>query len=62
MLNVLTSKKYVPYQMLENRHILYQLLTQPDGFLKHIRCYSNALTTIRAFGWRTPTPTYEDPK
>lgn len=60
LLNVVTSKKYVPYQMLENKHMLYQLLTQPDGFLKHIRRYSNALTTTMIYGWRTPT--YEDPK
>lgn len=40
--------------------MLYQLLTQPNGFLKHIRRYSNALTTTMVFGWRTPT--YEDPK
>jgi cytochrome P450 len=60
LLNVTTSKKYVPYQMLENRQMLYELLTQPEGFLKHIRRYSNALTTTMVFGWRTPT--YEDEK
>ncbi|OQD76085.1 hypothetical protein PENDEC_c005G00753 [Penicillium decumbens] len=60
LLNVTTSKKYVPYQMLENRQMLYQFLNQPDNFLQHIRRYSNALTTTMVFGWRTPT--YEDPK
>ncbi|CAP85923.1 hypothetical protein E8E15_004471 [Penicillium rubens] len=60
LLNVTTSKKYLPYQMLENRQMLYQLLTEPEGFLKHIRRYSNALTTTMVFGWRTPT--YEDEK
>ncbi|KAJ5555308.1 hypothetical protein N7535_007747, partial [Penicillium sp. DV-2018c] len=60
LLNVTTSKKYLPYQMLENRQMLYQFLTEPEGFLKHIRRYSNALTTTMVFGWRTPT--YEDPK
>ncbi|OQD83336.1 hypothetical protein PENANT_c017G07768 [Penicillium antarcticum] len=60
LLNVTTSKKYVPYQMLENRQMLYELLTTPEGFLKHIRRYSNALTTTMVFGWRTPT--YEDEK
>lgn len=60
LLNVTTSKKYVSYQMLENRQMLYELLTNPNDFLKHIRRYSNALTTTMVFGWRTPT--YEDPK
>lgn len=60
LLNVNASSKYLPYQLLENKHMLYQFLTQPDGFLKHIRRYSNALTTTMVFGWRTPT--YEDRK
>lgn len=60
LLNVTTSKKYVTYQMLENRQMLYEFLTQPEDFLKHIRRYSNALTTTMVFGWRTPT--YEDEK
>ncbi|CEL03747.1 Putative Cytochrome P450 [Aspergillus calidoustus] len=60
LLNVVTSKNYVPYQMLENKQMLYEFLTQPDDFLKHIRRYSNALTTTMVFGWRTPT--YEDAK
>ncbi|KAL3459690.1 cytochrome P450 [Aspergillus heterothallicus] len=60
LLNVVTSKSYVPYQMLENKQMLYEFLTQPDDFLKHIRRYSNALTTTMVFGWRTPT--YEDQK
>ncbi|OAL31259.1 hypothetical protein AYO20_08314 [Fonsecaea nubica] len=58
LLNVNTSKSYIPYQMLENKQMLYQLLEEPDDFLKHIRRYSNALTTTMVFGWRTPT--YED--
>lgn len=58
LLNVTTSRDYVPYQMLENKQMLYQFLEQPQDFLKHIRRYSNALTTTMVFGWRTPT--YED--
>jgi cytochrome P450 len=58
LLNITTSKEYVPYQMLENKQMLFQLLEQPQDFLKHIRRYSNALTTTMVFGWRTPT--YED--
>jgi cytochrome P450 len=58
LLNITASKSYVPYQMLENKQMLCQLLEQPYDFLKHIRRYSNALTTAMVFGWRTPT--YED--
>ncbi|KAK5211277.1 hypothetical protein LTR47_008000 [Exophiala xenobiotica] len=60
LLNVQAAKSYVPYQVLENKQMLYQLLHQPNDFLKHIRRYSNALTTTMVYGWRTPT--YEDPK
>jgi len=60
LLNVSAAKSYVPYQVLENKQMLYQLLNQPEGFLYHIRRYSNALTTTMVFGWRTPT--YEDKK
>jgi cytochrome P450 len=59
LLNVTAAKSYVPYQMLENKQMLSQFLEQPNDFLKHIRRYSNALTTTMVFGWRTPT--YEDP-
>jgi hypothetical protein len=60
ILNISTAKSYVPYQMLENKQMLYQFLQDPDNFLHHIRRYSNALTTTMVFGWRTPT--YEDEK
>ncbi|KAF9894534.1 hypothetical protein FE257_006419 [Aspergillus nanangensis] len=60
LLNITASKSYVPYQMLENKQMLYELLTEPDRFLYSIRRYSNALTTTMVFGWRTPT--YEDAK
>lgn len=59
LLNVTAAKSYVRYQTLENKQMLYQFLEQPQDFLKHIRRYSNALTTTMVFGWRTPT--YEDP-
>lgn len=60
LLNVVTSKSYVPYQMLENKQMMYEFLTEPERFLYSIRRYSNALTTTMVFGWRTPT--YEDEK
>ncbi|KAJ9645508.1 hypothetical protein H2204_001088 [Knufia peltigerae] len=60
LLNVQSARSYVPYQVLENKQMLYQFLEQPDDFLNHIRRYANALTTTMVYGWRTPT--YEDPK
>ncbi len=60
LLNISAARSYVPYQVLENKQMLYQILLQPNDVLKHIRRYSNALTTSMVFGWRTPT--YEDPK
>ncbi|KAK0732015.1 hypothetical protein B0H67DRAFT_640327 [Lasiosphaeris hirsuta] len=40
--------------------MLYEMATQPEGFLHHIRRYSYALTTTMVYGWRTPT--YKDKK
>lgn len=50
LLNITVSRSYVPYQMLENKQMLYEMLTQPDDFLYHIRRYSNSLTTSMLFG------------
>ncbi|KAG9603021.1 putative cytochrome P450, partial [Aureobasidium melanogenum] len=58
LLNVNVARTYVPYQLLENKQMLYEMLVSPDRCLQNIRRYSNALTTTMIFGWRTPT--YED--
>ncbi|MCJ1364843.1 hypothetical protein MMC16_003960 [Acarospora aff. strigata] len=50
----------VPYQDLENKQMLYEMLEDPTHFLEHIRRYSNSLTTSMVFGWRTTTS--DDPK
>ena len=60
LLNLNVAKQYVPYQMLENKQLLNDLLDTPDDFLEHLRRYSNALTTNIVFGWRTHT--YADAK
>jgi len=60
LLNISAAKSYVPYQVLENKQMLYEMLQQPEKFLENIRRYSNALTTSMVFGWRTHT--YEDEK
>ncbi|KAF2198327.1 cytochrome P450 [Delitschia confertaspora ATCC 74209] len=53
LLNVSAAKSYVPYQMLENKQMLYEILHTPDNVLDAIRRYSNSLTTAMTFGWRT---------
>lgn len=55
LLNQNVAQNYVPYQMLENKQMLNDLLDTHKDFLQHIRRYSNALTTSMVFGWRTPT-------
>jgi len=39
LLNITTSKQYLPYQVLENRQMLFQFLKEPNDFLNHIRRY-----------------------
>ncbi len=55
LLNVQAARSYVPYQVLENKQMLYEILETPARFLDHIRRYSNSLTTTMTFGWRTPS-------
>ncbi|KYG42455.1 hypothetical protein M433DRAFT_545453 [Acidomyces richmondensis BFW] len=60
LLNHNIANKYVPYQMLENKQMLNDLVETPDDFLKHVLRYSNAITTFMVFGWRAST--YDDHK
>lgn len=60
LLNISAAKSYVPYQMLENKQMLYEMVTNPERAMFNVRRYTNALTTTMVFGWRTPT--YEDEK
>lgn len=53
LLNVSSARSYVPYQMLENRQMLHELIHEPDNVLSAVRRYSNSLTTAMTFGWRT---------
>ncbi|KAI1616059.1 putative cytochrome P450 oxidoreductase [Exophiala viscosa] len=55
LLNVTAATRYLPYQMLENRQMLYEILQKPDDIQHHIRRYANSLTTTMTFGWRTPS-------
>jgi hypothetical protein len=52
-LNIKTAVAYIPYQDLENRDMMLAFLDDPDGFLKHVRRYTNSLTTQIVFGFRT---------
>ncbi|KAK0664850.1 Cytochrome P450 monooxygenase yanC [Lasiodiplodia hormozganensis] len=55
LLNVNAAKSYVPYQDLENKQMLVDLLETPDALLQHVRRYSASLTASIVFGWRAPS-------
>ncbi|OJD35711.1 cytochrome p450 [Diplodia corticola] len=55
LLNVNVAKSYVPYQDLENKQMLVELLDDPDSLLQHVRRYSSSLVASIVFGWRTPS-------
>ena len=59
-LNIKTAVAYIPYQDLENKHMLLGLLDQPNNFVSHLRRYANSLTTQMVFGFRTLST--EDPR
>ncbi|KAL2157119.1 hypothetical protein VTH06DRAFT_6407 [Thermothelomyces fergusii] len=60
LLNIAVAKSYVPYQMLENKQMLYEMVTQPERCMYNIRRYSNSQITTIVFGWRSSA--YEDNK
>jgi hypothetical protein len=39
LLNVQAARTYVPYQVLENKQMLSELLDTPDDFVNHMRRY-----------------------
>ena len=39
LLNVQAARTYVPYQVLENKQMLNDLLDTPDNFVNHMRWY-----------------------
>jgi hypothetical protein len=59
-LNIRAARTYVPYQDLENKFLLMDVLETPDLFIDHIRRYTNSLTTQMLFGFRTTS--IDDPK
>ncbi|KAF2827188.1 cytochrome P450 [Ophiobolus disseminans] len=55
--NMRAATTYLPYQDLENKQMLVDLLDSPRNFVEHIRRYSNSLTTQMVFGFRTTSHT-----
>ena len=60
LLGIQRAESYVPYQDLENKQMLFELLTQPDHFLESLRRFATSLTTSMTFGWRTTS--LDDPR
>lgn len=60
VLHVSVAKRYVPYQSLESKQMLHEILDHPEGLLESLQRYSNSLTTQMTFGWRTISN--QDPK
>ncbi|KAH7311321.1 putative cytochrome P450 [Stachybotrys elegans] len=54
LLNVKAAQAFEPYQILENQQMMYEILTDPDNFVQHVRRYSNSLMTTTTFGYRVP--------
>ncbi|KAH3913791.1 hypothetical protein HBH56_094320 [Parastagonospora nodorum] len=54
-LHVNKSAEYVPYQELENKQLLYDILNDPTDLLTHFRRYSSSLVTSVVYGFRWPT-------
>ena len=49
-LNITAANSYVPYQDLENKQMLFDMLELPRRFLENIRRYIMSLTTSITFG------------
>lgn len=58
ILNANTSRKYIPYQDLENKKMLLDVLNEPQSFVSHVRRYTNSITTQMVFGFRTDDPNH----
>ncbi|KAH9890253.1 cytochrome P450 [Xylariomycetidae sp. FL2044] len=52
ILNVKVSRAYVPYQELESKALLDDMLHDPSQFANHIRRYSTSIMTQMAYGYR----------
>lgn len=53
MLHVNAASKYIPYQSLESKQLLSDVMQQPQNILEHLQRYSNSLTAQVTYGVRT---------
>ena len=60
LLNIRVARTYVPYQDLENKAMLMDLLESPAGYYDHVRRYTTSLTTQMDYGFRLKT--MDDPR
>lgn len=59
LLNAKQAVNYVPYQELELKQMLNDMIDRPSRFHDHVRRYSTSLVTTFVFGWRSPS--FSDP-
>ncbi|KAI0873260.1 cytochrome P450 [Hypoxylon argillaceum] len=60
ILNAAATRAYTPYQILESRQMLVDILDSPDHYETHIQRYSNSVTCQMVYGFRTTS--WSDPK
>lgn len=53
LLNIKTAVEYIPYQELELRQMLADMIEDPNNYHDHVRRYSTSLVTSMTFGWRS---------
>ena len=53
LLNIKTAVNYIPFQELELRQMLADLVKRPGKYHDHVRRYSTSLVTSITFGWRS---------
>ncbi|PMD33513.1 cytochrome P450 [Hyaloscypha variabilis F] len=52
-LNGRVADNYIPYQDLETKQLLADLLHQPDDFTYHVKRLTSSLASTIVYGWRT---------
>jgi cytochrome P450 len=55
LLSVKAVKNYDPYQELERKQMLDEILTNPDKFYSSLQRFTTSLTATLLFGWRAPS-------
>ncbi|KAL1999237.1 hypothetical protein VTN02DRAFT_4837 [Thermoascus thermophilus] len=53
LLNIKTAVNYIPFQELELRQMLADMVKRPNKYHDHVRRYSTSLVTSITFGWRS---------